>query len=77
MKRIAIVSGARTPMGKYGGAFKEVHPADLAATVIREAVSRAGIEPAKVDEVIMGHVLVNGETPNIARQATLKAGFPH
>ena len=76
MSRVAIVSAVRTPIGRYGGALKDAHPADLASLVICEAVTRAGVEPAQVDEVIMGHVLMNGETPNIARLGALKAGIP-
>src|SRR6266508_1978838 len=76
MPRVAIVSAARTPIGRYGGALKDVHEGDLTALVIGEAVSRAGVDPASIDEVIMGHVLVNGETPNVARLGSLKAGIP-
>ncbi len=76
MNRIAIVTAVRTPIGKYGGSLKDVHPADLTAIVIRESVSRAGIDPTQIDEIIMGHVLINGETPNIARLGSLKAGMP-
>lgn len=76
MTRVAIVSAVRTPIGRYGGALKDVHPADLAALVIRESVNRAGVDADTIDEVIMGHVLANGETPNIARLGALKAGLP-
>src|SRR5689334_4280747 len=76
MTRVAIVSAVRTPIGRYGGALKDVHEADLAAKVICEAVNRAGVDPASIDEVIMGHCLVNGETPNVARLGALKAGLP-
>ena len=74
MSRVAIVSAVRTPIGRYGGALKDVHPADLASLVICEVVTRAGVEPAQVDEVIMGHVLMNGETPNIARLGRSRRG---
>ncbi|HEX3244227.1 MAG TPA: acetyl-CoA C-acetyltransferase [Chloroflexota bacterium] len=76
MSRVAIVSAVRTPIGRYGGALKDVHEADLAALVICVAVNRAGVDPASVEEVIMGHCLVNGETPNVARLGALKAGLP-
>jgi acetyl-CoA C-acetyltransferase len=76
MTRVAIVSAVRTPIGRYGGALKDVHEADLAALAICEAVNRAGIDPDMIEEVIMGHCLVNGETPNVARLGALKAGLP-
>ncbi len=76
MEDIVIVSSVRTAIGRYGGSLRDVQPQELAALVLREAVSRARLEPADVDEVILGHVIPNGETPNIARQAALLADFP-
>lgn len=76
MPEAVIVSAARTPVGRYGGSLKNVPASDLAALVVGEAVKRAGIDPGLVEEVIMGHVLVNGEAPNVARLAALKAGLP-
>jgi acetyl-CoA C-acetyltransferase len=76
MSRIAIVSAARTPIGRYGGGLKDVYEGDLAAKAICGALDRAGVEPGQVDEVIFGHVLSNGETPNVARLGALKAGLP-
>src|SRR3954462_12574562 len=76
MTRVAIVSAVRTPIGRYGGALKDLHEADLAALVIGEAVKRAGVAPESIEEVIRGHCLVNGETPNVARLGSLKAGLP-
>jgi acetyl-CoA C-acetyltransferase len=71
-----IVSAVRTPIGRFGGTLRDVDPIDLATVVIREAVRRAGIQPSQVDEVVIGHTLVGGETPNIARQAALMADLP-
>jgi 3-oxoadipyl-CoA thiolase len=72
-----IVATARTPMGRYGGQLKDVRPDDLAAIAIREAVSRAGVEPAEVDDVIVGCANQAGEdNRNVARMALLLAGFP-
>lgn len=76
MSDVVIVGYVRTPIGKFGGALKDVHPAHLAAYVIRKALERAGAEPKVVDEVIMGHVLQGGFGQNIARQASLLAGLP-
>ncbi len=72
-----IVAGVRTPIGRYGGALSKVRPDDLAALVIGEAVSRAGIDPATIDEVVLGAANQAGEdNRNVARLATLLAGFP-
>jgi 3-oxoadipyl-CoA thiolase len=72
-----IVATARTPMGRYGGQLKDVRPDDLAAIAIKEAVSRAGVDPAEVDDVILGCANQAGEdNRNVARMALLLAGFP-
>ena len=71
-----ILSACRTPIGAFGGVFKEVSAVDLGAIVIREAVARAGVKPADVGDVVMGCVLQAGAGMNVARQAGLKAGLP-
>ena len=78
MREAVIVSTARTPIGKaYRGAFNATHGATLGAHVIQHAVQRAGLDPAEVEEVIMGVGRPEGATGgNIARQAALRAGFP-
>ena len=78
MKDAVIVSTARTPIGKaYRGGFNDLHPVTLAATAVTEAVSRAGIDPAQVDDVIMGAALQQGASgTNVARQISLRAGLP-
>ena len=76
MQDVVIVSGARTPVGRFGGAFKDLLASDLGAVAIRTAVERAGIRPEDVDEVIMGNVLQADETGYTARRAMLKAGLP-
>ncbi|NQD94221.1 acetyl-CoA C-acetyltransferase, partial [Pseudomonas sp. CrR25] len=76
MSDIVIVSGARTPMGGFQGSLSSVSAVDLGAAAIREAVSRAGIAPADVEEVIMGCVLPAGLKQGPARQAALNAGLP-
>ena len=76
MQDVVIVSGARTPVGRFGGAFKDVPASDLGAAAIRAAVERASIRPEDVDEVIMGNVLQADETGYVARRAALKAGLP-
>ena len=78
MAEAVIVSTARTPIGKaYRGAFNNTHGADMGGHVISHAVKRAGVEPAEVEDVIMGCALPEGATgQNIARQAALRAGLP-
>lgn len=76
MPDIVIVSGARTPMGGFQGSLASIRAVELGATVIREAVNRAGIAPADVEEVIMGCVLPAGLKQGPARQASLNAGLP-
>ncbi len=76
MRKTVIVSGARTPFGKFGGALKHFQASDLGGTVIKEAVKRAGIEGEEVDEVIMGTVLQGGQGQIPSRQAARKAGLP-
>ena len=76
MQDVVIVSGARTPVGRFGGAFKDVPASDLGAAAIRAAIERAGVRPEDVDEVIMGNVLQADETGYVARRAMLKAGIP-
>jgi acetyl-CoA acyltransferase len=72
-----IVAGARTPIGRYGGALASTRSDDLAALVIGEAVGRAGVDPATIDEVVLGAANQAGEdNRNVARMATLLAGFP-
>jgi len=72
-----IVSAVRTPIGRYGGALKDVRPDDLAALVIRAAVERAGISPDAVEDVVLGCANQAGEdNRNVARMALLLAGFP-
>jgi acetyl-CoA acyltransferase len=77
MREVVIVEAVRTPVGRRGGALKDVHPVVLAAMALRELVRRAGIEPAIVEDVVMGCVSQVGEQSlNIARNAVLQAGFP-
>jgi acetyl-CoA C-acetyltransferase len=76
MDQAVILSACRTPIGSFGGALKDLSAADLGAIVIREAISRAGINAAEIGDVIMGCVLQAGAGMNVARQAAIKAGVP-
>src|SRR5437867_8558683 len=73
---VVILSACRTPIGAFGGAFKDLSAADLGAIVIREAITRAGVRPADVGDVGMGCVVQAGAGMNVARQAGLRAGRP-
>ena len=77
MATAVIVDAVRTPLGRRNGGLKDVHPVDLAAHVVRTIVERNGLDPALVDDVIMGCVMQVGEQGiNIARNAALAAGLP-
>src|SRR6188508_1415137 len=76
MTTAVILSACRTPIGSFGGALKDLSAVDLGAIVIREAITRAGIDAADIGDVIMGCVLQAGAGMNVARQAALKAGVP-
>jgi len=73
---VVILSACRTPIGAFGGALKDVSAVDLAAIVVREAVTRARVATGDVGDVILGCVLQAGAGMNVARQAALKAGLP-
>ncbi|MER8026845.1 thiolase family protein [Glutamicibacter protophormiae] len=78
MAEAFLVGGARTPVGRYGGALSSVRPDDLAALTIRRVIDDAGIDPALVDEVIFGNANGAGEeNRNVARMAWLLAGLPN
>ena len=76
MREVVIASAVRTPIGKFGGSLKDVSARKLGAIVIKEALNRAGVDPAAVDEVIMGCVLQGGLGQNVSRQMSLDAGVP-
>jgi acetyl-CoA C-acetyltransferase len=76
MREAVICEPLRTPVGRYGGVFKDIPAADLAATVLRELVRRSGISGSDVDDVIFGQCYPNGEAPAIGRVAALNAGLP-
>src|SRR6266536_5037013 len=76
MTSSVIVAGARTPIGKFAGGFKDLKAVDLGAVAIREAVARAGVPADSVDYVIMGQVLQAGAGQITARQAAIAAGIP-
>lgn len=76
MYQAVIVGAVRTAVGKFGGVLKGVSAVDLGAIVVKETLTRAGLSPQQVDEVILGNVLQAGLGQNPARQAAVKAGLP-
>lgn len=76
MKEVVVVSGVRLPVGSFGGSLKNISAIDMGAMVVKEAVNRAGIKPADVDEVIIGQVGEVAENGFVARAIGLKAGLP-
>lgn len=77
MKEIVIVSAARTPFGKFGGALKDIKAVELGGLAIKEALKRAGIQGNQVDEVVFGMVVPAGQGQIPGRQASVKGGIPH
>jgi acetyl-CoA C-acetyltransferase len=76
-REVVVLSGVRTAIGKYGGSLKDMPPADLGATVVREAVSRSGVEPAEVGHTVFGNV-IHTETRDmyLSRVASVNGGLP-
>jgi acetyl-CoA C-acetyltransferase len=76
MREVAIVSPVRTAVGNFLGGLKDISAAELGATVIKAVLERTGLEPDKIDEVILGQGYPSGEEPAIGRLCALKAGLP-
>ena len=75
---VVVLSGARTPIGGYGGSLKDIPPSDLAAQCVRESVSRAGIDPRDVGHVVFGNVIhTDAHDHYLARVASINGGLPH
>ena len=77
VREVVILSAVRTPIGKYGGSLRDVHPAELGAVAARAAIERAGLKAADIDEVVIGHARQAGSGPNPARQVGHRAGVPN
>jgi len=76
MKRAAIVSPLRTPIGAFGGSLRNVPVEELGAIVARAVVARTGLDPARIEDVVFAHSYANGEVPCTGRWVALQAGFP-
>ena len=75
-RSVVILGAARTPIGRYGGSLKDLHPAELGATAAKAALARAQVRPDEVEEVVFGHARQAGSGPNPARQVGHRAGIP-
>ena len=73
---IVLAGAVRTAVGTMGGVFADVHPARLGAVAAAESMRRAGVEPARVDELLFGNVIQGGQGMNVARQVAIQAGIP-
>ena len=76
MRKVVVVSALRSPIGSFGGVFKNVSAVDLGVQVVVESLKQTGIKPEMVDEVIMGNVIGAGLGQNISRQVSLGSGIP-
>jgi len=76
MREVVVAGAVRTPIGRFGGSLAALTAADLGAATAREALARAGVAPAQVDETIFGCARQAGGGPNVARQVSFRAGVP-
>jgi len=76
MESVWIASAVRTPIGKFGGSLAQMSAADLGVIAVKEALSRAGVEPQAVHETVFGHARQAGNGPNVARQISYRSGIP-
>ncbi|MFI5427201.1 acetyl-CoA C-acyltransferase [Aeromicrobium sp. UC242_57] len=76
LRDAVICSPLRTPVGRYGGVFKELSATQLGAHVVRELVKRTGVDPAAIDDVLFGQCYPSGESPALGRVVALDAGLP-
>jgi acetyl-CoA C-acetyltransferase len=75
MRNVVITSALRTPVGAFGGAFKDLLPTDLIVPVMKEAAKQSGLKTSDIEEVILGHCIQRTDQPNTARTAALLSGF--
>jgi acetyl-CoA C-acetyltransferase len=76
MREVVICEPVRTPIGRYGGTLKSLSAAELGEVALRGLLERTGLDPAAVDDVILGHCYPNSEAPAIGRVVALNAGLP-
>ncbi len=76
MRKVFLVAAKRTAIGKFGGSLASLSPAEIATAVIKNILEETKIDPSKIDEVIVGNILMAGQKQGIARQASIKSGIP-
>ena len=76
MRDVVIVEAWRTAVGSFGGTIKDITPEELARVVVQGILDRSGVDPKKIDEVILGHCRQSSDNPNVARIAALRCGIP-
>lgn len=76
LREVFILSAVRTPIGDFGGAFRDMLPSELALVAVEESIRRSGVEKPLFDEVILGNCIQRTDEPNVARVVSLKAGLP-
>ena len=77
MSEVYLVNCCRTAIGNFGGSLKDVPAPKLGATVVKEALNRAGVKPEQVDELMFGCILTAAQGQNVARQVAIGAGIPY
>lgn len=75
-KEVVIINGARTPIGRFGGVFRDLTVVDIGVAAVKGALEKSGVKPEQLDEVIIGHARQAGGGPNAARIVTINAGIP-
>ncbi|MCI0480034.1 MAG: acetyl-CoA C-acyltransferase, partial [Candidatus Dadabacteria bacterium] len=76
MQKVVISEPLRTAIGAFGGTLKEISPAKMGATVVKEILDRTGVDPKEIDDCIMGNILSAGQGMNISRQVAIESGLP-
>lgn len=76
MREVAIVNPVRTAVGRFGGALRDIPASELGAVVVKALLERSQVDPARIDDVILGHGYPSGEEPAVGRLVALKAGLP-
>ena len=76
MREAVICEPVRTPIGRFGGSLKSLNAAEWGAVALRGLLARTGIDPATIDDIILGHCYPNSEAPAIGRIVALDAGLP-
>ncbi|MFI5324213.1 MAG: beta-ketoacyl synthase N-terminal-like domain-containing protein, partial [Thermodesulfobacteriota bacterium] len=76
MQKVVISEPLRTAIGAFGGTLKDINPAKLGATIVKEILDRTGVDPKEVEDCVMGNILSAGQGMNISRQVAIESGLP-